>query len=75
MNEAEITQVKPLTLQVCVPQKWSKKRIEKFVNETHPSGISSKWEVVEEDDDCLDGDPLRVPCDDREGYVHTVLGV
>ena len=75
MNEAEIVRAKPLTMQVCVSEKWSKEEIEKFANKVNPSGISSKWEIVEEDDTCLNGDPLRVPCDDKEGYIHTVLGV
>ncbi len=74
-HKAEVTKRAPLTMQVCVPNKWTKKQIEEFANISILSGTQNGWMIVNKNDRCLDGAPLRVKCEDKKGFIHTILGV
>lgn len=70
---AEVTQSKPLGIQVCVPESWNEDQTKGFADTVHPCGTSAGWFLAIEGDDVLSGDPSRVPCEDRPGFVHRVL--
>lgn len=63
-----------LAIQVCVPGSWNNTRIKDFADAAEPCGTQNGWHVYEEGAEGLQGTPARVPCADRKGFVHVVLG-
>jgi len=59
-------------LSVCAPKTVTPEQIETFVNDEHPTGISSPWAIS--DDDFADGHPNPCPCDQQpESRLHYLL--
>lgn len=73
MGNVEIIRRRPLTLQVCAIKRLSNDEISTLTTALEPSGTSAGWVVVDKDDPCLDGAPLRVPCKDDSNRIHTIL--
>lgn len=59
------------SLGICVKKGFARDRIEESANLYHPTGISSRWEIA--DEDFADGNPNPSPCntqpDEREHYL------
>lgn len=68
-----VIQQRFLNIQICVPKDWTDEQAEEFANEEISTGITSKWEMVHDNDDMLNGDPERAQCDDDPEYIHIVL--
>ena len=68
----EVTRMGILDMQVCVPQEWTDRMVKKFANANNPSGVSSSWQI-RTDKKLLGGNPIRCPCEEREGFVHITL--
>lgn len=64
-----------LGMQLCVPKAWGKKRILAFAERENPAGTENGWNLCEEGDDALLGDPARVQCQEKENFVHVIVGV
>lgn len=60
-------------MQVCVPKRWTNAAVAEFANRSAPTGIRSRWQVCKRGSSMLDGHPVRVPCEERKGFVHVVL--
>ena len=69
---AEITRYGALDTQVCVPAEWDDSQVKDFANRTNPSGTGG-WHIRKEEDPALNGDPERVPCTRKNGFVHIML--
>lgn len=69
----EVTRNGVLDIQVCVPSNWSNDEIKKFADSENPSGTQLGWQIRQEGSEYLNGDPERVNCSDREGFVHVML--
>ena len=61
-----------LDMQVCVPGDWSDDKVERFAERENPSGTNG-WHIRREGDPGLSGDPERVQCMSRKGFVHIML--
>lgn len=70
---ATITQRNALDMQVCVPQDWTDKRVLEFANFENPCIGGHFWIIRREEDKILAGDRERIPCNDRDGFVHIML--
>jgi hypothetical protein len=62
-----------LDMQVCVPKDWTDEQVVEFANKINPTEIDSKWQIRRAGDKALAGDPERVDCHERKGYVHMML--
>jgi len=71
--EPEVVYRGCLDCQVCVPEKWTDEEVKDFADGNNMCGTENGWFVRKEGDDALDGDPERVPCDDRDGFVHIMM--
>ena len=72
--------MKPLVLksalvdmQVCVPESFTDKEVIEFANRENSSGTQDGWSIRSPDDPAQNGDPIRVDCRGRSGYVHIML--
>lgn len=72
-NAPEITRFGLVTMQVCVPEKFTDEEVEQFANTENPTGISSKWEIVRNGNSILNGTNERVKCQERTNFVHLIL--
>ena len=61
----EITIRKLLAMQICVPQDWSDHEIEMFAEEKNRCGTTHGWKI--------DKDLDKVPCKERNGFIHVVV--
>lgn len=73
MSGAEVTRTGALDMQVCVPEGWPDEDVELFAETMNPCGTENGWFVCKEGDEALAGDPERIPCVEREGFVHVML--
>lgn len=71
--KAEVIKHGALSRQVCVPKEWSDERIERFTNAESLCGTEGGWKIRKEGSELLKGDPERVPCSNRPGFVHLML--
>lgn len=71
--KAQVIRGGPLDRQVCVPAEWSDERVERFTNKTSMCGTDGGWKIRKTGSELLKGDPERVPCSDRPGFVHIML--
>lgn len=62
-----------LSCQVCVPNDWSDKQVNEFAEREFPCGTENGWFIRREGDRALAGAAERVPCQQREGFVHIML--
>jgi len=73
MFEAQVTHSGLLDMQVCVPECWTDKQVKEFADANNPCGTENGWSIVREGSKYLAGDPERVQCEDRDGFVHLLL--
>jgi hypothetical protein len=71
-EQAEVTRIGVLDMQVCVPAKWTNAEVEQFANMANLCGTTGGWRV-RKDRRLLAGDPVRNPCTKRKGFVHVML--
>lgn len=62
-----------LDMQVCVPEDWDDDRVKSFADSENFCGTTNGWFIRREGDKALGDSHERVPCADREGYVHIML--
>lgn len=72
-DNPEVTRRGLLDMQVCVPKDWTDDQIRAFAEAENPAGTSGGWSIRKEGDKLLAGSPERMPCDDRESFVHVML--
>lgn len=72
-HQAEVTRRGCLDIQACVPETWTDEQVKGFVDSVYPCGTEAGWCIRREGDKLLSGDPERVPCKQRAGYVHIML--
>lgn len=73
MEYAEVTRHGVFDRQVCVPENWTDEQVLEWLNATDPSGTQGGWHIRREGDPALAGDPERVACLGRAGFVHIML--
>ncbi len=71
--EAEVTMESALSMQVCVPDRWSDTRIVAFANKENPSGLEAGWAIRKQGDKLLDGKDERMACSRHLNKVHIML--
>ena len=69
----EVTQANCLDMQVCVPGDWTDDQAVEFANRENECGTQHGWAIRKEGDRLLSGAPERVPCAERDGFVHIML--
>lgn len=72
-RKPEVTQQGVLDMQVCVPAEWDDEQVRVFANAENLCGTTRGWCVCKVGSDTLAGAPERVPCAEREGFVHIRL--
>ena len=73
VGAAQVVRHSLLSLQVCVPKGWSDDQVLGFAEGAQPCGTENGWFIRREGDDALKGMPERVPCLERDGFVHVML--
>lgn len=73
-NKPEVTMMRFLSMQVCVPHNWTDKQIKNFADDEYFCGTEKGW-VIRKDKELLNGDPERNPCEERKGFIHVMLDV
>ena len=73
MQKPEITKKCALDMQVCVPKEWNDKQVLSFAEKENPCGTANGWQIRRQGAKDLRGDDERVPCSDKEDYVHIML--
>ena len=68
----QITRRGMLDMQVCVPSDWTDEQVAKFAEVNNPCGTTGGW-GVRRSERLLNGDPVRQPCSQRDGFVHITL--
>jgi len=71
--EPEVTMHKIFDLQVCIPEDWTDDQVKKFADANAPAGTCNGWTIMKKGHKYLGGDPERVVCKDRNGFVHVRL--
>lgn len=72
-ESAAVTRRGMLDCQVCVPKDWSDDQVKSFADKANPCGTECGWSIRREGDKALSGDPERVPCEQRDGFIHIML--
>ncbi len=72
MEEILIYSVGIASMSACVLKSTETPEIEKKANGNHPTGISSRWEIAEEDH-FADGEPMPCQCDTYDDRQHWLL--
>jgi hypothetical protein len=60
-------------MQVCIPAEWTDEQVKQFADDANLCGTEGGWMIRKEGDKALAGDPERVRCQSREGFVHLML--
>lgn len=71
-KEAEVTKYGFLDMQVCVPSDWTDEQVSEFAESSYPCGTEAGWSIRKK----VEGNPdypERVPCQERDGFVHIML--
>ena len=71
--EPEVSRYGMLDMQACVPKDWNDLQVKEFAEAANPCGTSAGWCIRRQGDKALRGDAERVPCKEREGFVHIML--
>lgn len=61
-----------VSLSICAPEGATKEEIEEAANLQHPTGISSHWQIAEEDY-FASGESMPHPCERKPGFQHWLL--
>ena len=69
----EVTRMGALDCQVCVPTNYTDTEVKSFADSAYMCGTRNGWHIRKEGDKALAGDPERVPCRERQGFVHVML--
>jgi len=69
----EVTRTGFCSLQVCVPKSYTDKQATDFANQSHPTGINSKWVMRKEGNPDLQDDPERQQCQGRSDFCHIMF--
>jgi len=57
-------------ISVCIPKDWTDQQVIDFVEADSPCGTADGWQPsARTEENCN----KRIPCEDREGYMHMVL--
>lgn len=72
-EDPQVTHVGFFDMQVCVPASFDDEQVVKFLERNHPCGTSNGWVIRKQGNERLGGCAERVPCIEREGYVHIML--
>ncbi|MHB1310598.1 MAG: hypothetical protein ACYC3L_01185 [Gemmatimonadaceae bacterium] len=59
------------TMQACVPAHWNEEQVADF-GRRQMCGTTHGWQLAHDGDEVLSGAAARVPCAEREGYVHVI---
>ncbi|HTG26077.1 MAG TPA: hypothetical protein VK681_39130 [Reyranella sp.] len=73
MSGAQVTQSGMLDMQVCVPTEWDDEAVKEFADREILAGTTHGWQVARQGHATLAGADERVPCAQREGFVHVRL--
>lgn len=69
----EVTRIGLLGMQVCVPKEWLDDKVKQFADLSNPCGTINVWQIRKDGDLALVGDPERVACESKDGFVHIML--
>jgi hypothetical protein len=72
-EEPIVTHGGALDMQVCVPAEWADELVCDFAERKFPCGTTGGWHIRHEGDRLLLGQPERVDCGVRSGFVHIML--
>lgn len=72
-EEAQVTKMGALSMQVCVPADWTDEQVKTFADEENLCGTTHGWCVRKDGSDLLGNARERVPCEKRDGFVHIML--
>jgi hypothetical protein len=68
-----VTKYGILDMQVCVPKDWTDEQVLEFAQKEYPCGTENGWQVRKSGNKLLNGEPERVECNGRNGFVHVML--
>ena len=72
-QKPEVTRNGMLDCQVCIPKDWTDEQALTFVSMANPCGTQAGWEMRKQGSKYLNGANERVPCEEREGFVHIMF--
>lgn len=70
---AEITLRGALCCQACIPKHWTDAQAKAFADTENLCGTENGWFLRKQGDPALAGCDERVPCLDRQGFVHVMF--
>lgn len=73
MAKPIMTRMSFLSMQVCVPKEFTDEQARDFAESENPCGTEYGWQIREEGDPRLEGDPYRVQCSEHPENVHIIL--
>jgi hypothetical protein len=73
MAKPIMTRTSFLSMQVCVPKEFTDEQARDFAESKNPCGTEHGWQIREEGDPRLKGDPHRVQCREHPENVHIML--
>jgi hypothetical protein len=71
--KGEVIRYGALDMQVCVPSKWTDKKVKDFADRANPCGTEQGWHIRKQGDKALAGDDERVMCEGNAERVHIML--
>lgn len=72
-EKPEVTHSGMLDCQVCVPKDWTDEQALTYVSTANPCGTTSGWAMRKQGSKYLNGVDERVPCHEREDFVHIMF--
>ena len=73
-HNPEILKCFELAIQACVPDNYTDDQIISFIDKEEPCGTGYGWFICKEGHMNLGGAKQKIPCEDRAGFVHVVVG-
>lgn len=73
IEEAVVTRIGALDMQVCCPKEWTDDEVLAFANKENPCGTTNGWFIRKEGDKGLAGYPERNQCERIANRVHIML--
>ena len=73
MMMPEVTICGVISMQICVPEKYTDDQAIAFAEDKNPCGTLHGWQIRREGDRLLADSNERVSCDGRTGFVHIML--
>jgi len=71
--EAEVTKIRALDMQVCVPKGWSDNQVIEFAEKENPCGTRNGWFIRKQESERLAGSDERVQCEKNKNNCHIIL--